>query len=529
MQVMKGMEVSMKKSDKNLYDILRKGLAGILTVFIISTFVNTVHADAQEIKEPDQKSYTYSYWGAPAKSPDPYVIDKVITGEDIGCGNFYNPMDVFRAKDGRVYVADTGNNRIVELGSDGEFLKEFKGAADGSKLHEFSEPQGVFVTDNNEIYVADTKNGVVVHMDSQGNLIRMIERPAGAVISDKLVYAPSRVVVDKNGLIYVVSLYVNQGIIEYSADGKFEGFLAAGKVNPNPIEVFWKKFSTKAQRDRMVDFVPIEYNNIAIDKDGFIYATMAAMNQNVVLAEIASKNGTEEGTLVRKLNLLGSDILRQEGFYPPVGDVDVMESNLNFYGAYPGISTIVDVSYGDFGVFSILDSNRKRVFTYDSEGNLLYAFGGAGTAAGGFMTPVSMTQSEDHMYVLDKATGALTFFKQTDYASAIHDAIAFSETGQYDASANKWQEILNKNANMDLAYTGIGKALFRAGNYKEAMKYFKNGYNKDWYSKAYQEYRKTKIASGFPIVAMILITLFLALMLKKIYSGLKQFLKGGVV
>jgi hypothetical protein len=366
-------------------------------------------------------------------------------------------------------------------------------------------------------------------MDSQGNLIRVIEKPTGAVISDKLVYAPSRVVVDKDGLIYVVSLYVNQGIIEYSADGNFEGFLAAGKVNPNPIEIFWKKFSTKAQRDRMVDFVPIEYNNITIDSDGFIYATMAAMNKDVVLAEIASKNGTEEGTLVRKLNILGNDILRQEGFYPPVGDVDVTNNNLNFYGSYPGISTIVDVSYDDFGIFSILDSNRKRVFTYDSEGNLLYTFGGAGTAAGGFMTPVSMVQSDRNMYVLDKATGALTIFKQTDYGATIHDAIALSETGHYDESAKKWQEVLIKNANMDLAYTGIGKALFRSGDYKEAMKYFKNGYNKDWYSKSYQEYRKTKIASGFPVAAMILITIFLVLTVKRTYMGLKRFLKGGAV
>lgn len=85
----------------------------------------------------------------------------------------------------------------------------------------------------------------------------------------------------------------------------FEGFLAAGKVNANPIEVIWKKLSTQAQLDRMSDFVPIEYNNVSLDDEDFIFATSAAIDSKVVVSELRSGRGTEQGALVRRLNMLG--------------------------------------------------------------------------------------------------------------------------------------------------------------------------------------------------------------------------------
>lgn len=497
----------------------------LVTVLLISSV--SFPAKAESLV-PDHKSYTNSYSGAPAESPVPYVIERVITGEQLGCGNFNSPMDVFRATDGKLYIADTGNSRIVVLDAECTYLKEFASAEiSDTQQYMFNGIQGVFVTETGDIYVADTENSVVIHMDSAGKLIRKLEKPEGVVISENMVFKPTKVVVDPSGRIHVLSLFVNQGIIEYSPEGDFEGFLAAGKVNPNPVEVFWKKFSTEAQRARMVDFVPIEYNNLALDDEGFIFATMAAMNKDIILSEIAAKKGTEEGTLVRKLNMLGNDILRREGFFPPVGDVDITDYKVNLFGAYKGPSTIVDVSCGKYGMFSILDSNRKRIFTYDGEGNMLYAFGGANTAAGGFATPMSMAQSDEHHYVIDKQTGALTVFVITEYGRNVLKAIELFETGLYDDSAAAWELVLQQNANMDLAYSGIGKALYRKGQYLLAMDYFKYGNNKNWYSKAYQEHRKTLIAFWFPVLAMVIIAIVLFLAGKSMVHRIWNFVKGG--
>ena len=80
-------------------------------------------------------------------------------------------------------------------------------------------------------------------------------------------YRPSKLVVDSSGRIHVVAINVNEGIVEFDPDGKFEGFLAAGKVTANPIEVIWKKLSPQAQLERMSNFVPIEYNNVSLDDE----------------------------------------------------------------------------------------------------------------------------------------------------------------------------------------------------------------------------------------------------------------------
>lgn len=61
------------------------------------------------------KTYTYSYNGDILESPDAFVFDRNITGEDLGISPLNNPNDVFGGPDGRVYIADTGANRILVL------------------------------------------------------------------------------------------------------------------------------------------------------------------------------------------------------------------------------------------------------------------------------------------------------------------------------------------------------------------------------------------------------------------------------
>lgn len=496
----------------------------LATLILVVSYAAPVNATALV---PDHKSYSTTYYGNPAEGPAPFIIENVITGEKLGCGNFNAPVDVFAAQNGQLYIADTGNNRIVVLNENMEFLREYSGVDNSESGHEpFRGPQGLFVTGDGEIYVADTENNAIVHMDSEGNLIRRITRPESAIISENMVFKPTKVIVDAVGRIFVVSLFVNQGIIQYSPDGQFEGFLAAGKVNPNPIEVFWKRISTREQRARMVDFVPIEYNNLAIDDEGFIFATMAAMSREIIVSEIAGRTGTEEGTLVRRLNMLGNDILRREGFFPPVGDVDILDYRVNLFGAYSGPSVIVDVSCGSEGIFSLLDNNRKRIFTYDGEGNMLFAFGGPNSAVGGFVTPMSIAQDDERFFVIDRQTGALTVFRITDYGRSVIQATLLYESGQYEESALAWEEVLRRNANMELAFSGIGKALYNQGRYEEAMQYFRNGNNKAWYSKAYKEYRKTILAFLFPALLISILTLYFTFKIIKAFRKIQHVVKG---
>ncbi|HCA28808.1 MAG TPA: hypothetical protein DEP23_04135 [Ruminococcaceae bacterium] len=127
--------------------------------------------------------------------------------------------------------------------------------------------------------------------------------------------------------------------------------------------------------------------------------------------------------------------------------------------------------------------------------------------AGGFRTPNSIAQSGSYLYVLDSGTRTITVFRRTEFGENISQAIMWQESGDYHKSAELWNMVLTQNANYDQAYSGLGKAAYRDGEYEKAMELFELGYNKDWYSRAYVEYRKKVVADWFAPAA---VTVFIA-------------------
>ena len=57
---------------------------------------------------------------------------------------------------GRVYVTDTGNKRVVVFDADGNFITEFGSA--GLDAGQFDEPVGITVDKNGTVYVVNTWN-----------------------------------------------------------------------------------------------------------------------------------------------------------------------------------------------------------------------------------------------------------------------------------------------------------------------------------------------------------------------------------
>ena len=84
-------------------------------------------------------------------------------------GAFNHPGAIALAPSGDVYVADTGNNRVVELYPDGAYADEFGGlgSADG-RLHT---PTGVAVDAGGRVYVVDNFNNRVEVFDESGHYL----------------------------------------------------------------------------------------------------------------------------------------------------------------------------------------------------------------------------------------------------------------------------------------------------------------------------------------------------------------------
>ena len=117
-------------------------------------------------------NYTYDSDENLWLEPQAYYADHIILGSELGIGDFEKPSDVFVAEDGRIYIADTGNNRIVILKSDGTPDREIKSFQNNGKQDSLLSPQGIFVTEDNTLYIADTENKRIVILGADGNLLR---------------------------------------------------------------------------------------------------------------------------------------------------------------------------------------------------------------------------------------------------------------------------------------------------------------------------------------------------------------------
>ena len=238
-------------------------------------------------------------------------------------------------------------------------------------------------------------------------------------MTDGHVYSPKAVAVDSAGRIYVVGKATNYGIISLNRDGSFNGFVGAITQQANAWDMFWRNFQTQAQIDASESVVSIEYNNITIDADGFVYATQSADTTQVP---------------IKKLNPKGSDVLNRNGFHPPSGEVTVTSTNSTDY-TVTGNSTIVDVALGEANTWSIIDQKRSRVFTYDSNGNLLFAFGDMGDQFGNIQRLTAMDYQGSYMLLLDESTNSITIYKRTEYGDLLISAVQSIEDGDYAAIA----------------------------------------------------------------------------------------------
>lgn len=428
-------------------------------------------------------SYTYDFWGRAVASPHAYLPARIVRGEDLGVGPLANPRDLYVSPAGHIYIADTGNHRVIVVDGEWRVLRVIDAFENGGVHDRFSSPSGLFVTAGEELYVADTGNARLVHFDSEGRLVRTIGPPESeleGILPENFSYRPLRVGVDPHGRIYVISQDLYEGLITFSEDGVFRGFVGAPRVTPSLADYIWSRLATREQRQQMQLFLPTEYSNLDLDSEGFIFATVIDRDEN-------SADGLRPDRL-KRLNFKGEDLLRRIGFYPPVGDVQF--PNRWSTATRRSSSILIDVSVGVLGTYSVLDNNRGRVFTYDNNGNLLFVFGYRGQDRGQASNPVALDRIGLNMLVLDAGQRAVILFEPTEYALLILAALDSYQRGRYDETEALWRQVLERNANFDLAYTGIGRALLRRGEYAEAMRYFRLGNNRRDYSEAFSLYRR---------------------------------------
>ena len=330
-----------------------------------------------------------------------------------------------------------------------------------------------------------------------GSFHKVIPQPVSDLFDEGAIYKPVAVAVDSYGRLFVVSSTTYQGIIVMSDDGGFHGFIGAAKVEISPMEILWRSLQTDAQRELSSAYIPTEYNNITIDKDNFIYITTDAPSDSDQMKSIQNKSG--ENASVKKLNASGADVMRRNGFFGPGGEVAPATSSLH---AITGASRIIDAAVGPEGTWSIIDEKRSKVYTYDKDGACLFIFGDKGIQTGNIENIEAIAYQGSKILLLDKSKDCITVYRRTEYGDLLIDALAHQNARIYDVAIDDWTEILKRNNNYDAAYIGIGKALYRSGDYEEAMEYYRAAFDTTNYSNAFKEVRKG-ILSKWLVVLVI--------------------------
>lgn len=469
----------------------------ILCVITVVTMIGGIEASAAAYK-----SYTYNINGEPVDSPDAYTPDRQVDATAMGLDKSFYPMlvdpaDMTVDKDGNVFIVDRGNpdvpGRVIMLDRNYKWKRDIglifyndQGVQDC-----LSSPSGMFVTDD-ALYVADTENKRIVVFDSEGNFDHIVLEPSSRLMGDDAIYKPVAVAVDASGNLYVVSSTTYMGIIVMDKDGNFQCFLGAQKAEVDVTAIIWRQFQTAEQIAQSEKFLPTEYNNITIDREGFVYVTSSSITPAQQQASIMGKSG--DYASVKKLNASGEDVMMRSGFFGPGGEVAVADEARDA-NSITGASRIIDVALGPDGTWSILDEKRSKIYTYDQYGRLLFVFGDMGEMLGNLKSGEALVYQGTKLLVLDKQAYNITIYERTEYGDIITNALRNSNARLYDKAVDDWNAILQRNGNFDIAYVGIGKAFYRSGNWEKAMEYFKYAYDTENYSLAFKEQRKM-ILSG---------------------------------
>ena len=515
-----------------------------LLVFCLILIVGSVPAGAII----PYSTYTYDIDGNYVESPHAYTPYETISSATIGlevplaepqdfCVGSILLKDVetdeyYTEWDGMLYISDGGElPRVVAVEYDFEtglysvkyelttFINDW-GIPDS-----ISSPRGLYATDK-ELYVCDPDNARIIVFAiketeeySVGDFVKIIREPKSEVFPEGHIYKPVAVAVGTSGYIYVISSTTYQGIISMNPDGEFTGFLGTQTQSMSLLDMIWRKFQTVEQRKNNIKNVSLEFNNINIDNSGFIYATTASISEKDLTSAIKSKSASSEFSPTKKLNPSGQDVMKRSGFHPPFGEINFTETATANY-MITGPSVIVDVALGPEGTWSIIDQKRQRIFTYDEDGNLLFAFGDKGSQLGNLTTVQAIDYAGTNLLVLDRENDNITVFKRTTYGDELVEVLKLQRDRLYDLAARRWQDILQRNANYDLSYVGIGKSLYRQGNFEEAMESYKYAYDTENYSEAWTQVRKDWVEKYVLVVPIVVVAFFI--IVSKIFGYAKK-------
>lgn len=460
---------------------LKKKLFSFVALFAVSLSIfssQMIELSAKSTYETEYENYIYNSEGELKPAPRAYELSRSIKAADLDVENLRNLTAVF-VKNDNVYVAI--ENAVLILDKQFNLIRRIdKFTLEGDE-QTLSRPSDIHVDNNGNVYIAEPERSRILLFGSDGKLIRAMGKPEAVGLED-VDYKPTKLTVDKIGRIFVVSSNVYEGIMELGPNGDFTRFYGVNRIVYNPLDLFWRSIATDAQLSTMQLWLPTSFSNVSVNDEGFVFATVASQT---------------ESEPVKLLNSKGEDILRYPQEQRPQGDVIARGANR---------SSFIALDNNEYGMYTVLDSTKQRVFTYNHDGYLLHIFGGKGNVSGKFQNAVDVKFMGENIIVLDQLNQSIEVFQPTTYGNLLNQAVKADALENSEDSEHYWQEIAKINPLYDLAYVSMGDVAYREGEYDNALKLYKNANFHKGYSDAFNKVREQWVEDN---ISWILAAVFL--------------------
>ncbi len=445
-----------------------KLVATFLTAIVLISGISPAIASA----ETPYRTFTKDGYGRTLETQTAYLAHSTIIkfGEEF----LKNPNDMYITKDGTMYVADTGNGRIVVGKASGELIKVI---GEGTLVS----PRGVFVTEENKhVYVADRDAAAVFEFDEDGNVVNKYTKPDSPLYGEALEFMPVKLVVNDAGIMYIVCESNTNGIVEIAPDngGTFLGYFGTNFASVSLQQIIFRAILTDEQRAKQRSNIPSTPDNLAIDAKGLIYTVT---------------RGEEYNTL-KRLNIAGNNLIK----------------SITSASAYDETPAAVAAGNHD-NVY--VASSEGYIYEFNNQGELLFVFGASddGTQRVGLSTQVSSIQvdASDNIYILDADKRQIQVYQPSEFTKLLHNALYLYSKGRYTESKEPLRKVLEMNSMFDYANKAMGRAYFQEENYDTALKYARLA--KDWegYSDAFWEIRNEWLKKNIVAALLFIIALYI--------------------
>ncbi len=462
---------------------MKKWSKYLLAVLLVCAFLSPVTAQAAT----PYKTYTIDGYGYVTETQTAYTPYKTI--EKIGKDAFVSPADMCISKDGLLYVADSGLARIIVADLEGNFIKYI-----GEGL--LTQPTGVFVSDANLIYVADKGAKQVVVFNYEGEILETYGKPTSPIYGSELDFKPMKLVANESGTLYIICEGNTNGIVQLSPvdGGTFLGYFGTNFTNISFMDLVRRIVLSDAQRAKLLSNIPSTPTNLSIDEKGLIY-TVTQGDYDLSL---------------KKLNIAGNNLIIPDAYDEQCAAVAT--------GNYKNI---------------YVASSNGYVYEYNSEGELLFVFGGRddGRLRVGLCSKVEAiaVDSNNRIFLLDSDKKQLNVYEPTEFTNLLHDSLELYSKGRYEESMEPLTQVLSMNTLFDYANKAMGRAYLQIEDYDNSLKYAKLSKDFDGYSDAFWEIRnlwlKNNLVTAFLIIVAIVVLIKVLKVLQKkkgIFNPVKQ-------